>query len=495
MNLNQFSLEGINPLRGLDLAGLIRRIESGERGFYATLQWTYRSFEGRDPIVRAVKRALIASLGSLKWDIKVPEKLDDAAKQLAEKQQKDLRANYDAITNLRVALNFLALADLRGFSHLEKIYALEGDDPWLVKELRIVEQWFWAKNGFYGPWLYNPRAIETNTGEPIDLAHYVIHSVDDPADPIFAEMGTKRRVNDADWDGFLEDYGVPPMFIEGPPNVAKEREAEYQRSAELAVSRARGYLPNGSKLQTPSATGSGGVGVFAERLKYLDEQIVLAGTSGKLTVLTESGSGTLAGGAQKEIFDDIAQAIADQISGVMQAQFDKPLLARLYPGEPALAYFEFAAVDKEQTGKVLSDAKTAHEAGYRMEDDELSEKAGYKLTYVGGTTAGANGTGLPGKPPAAIAPTSEPTPTDQATTAVANNLHLTAQFVAPAKNVIDDLLAKARSGAVSNEDLAASAEEFLKRIPELAASTDVSEVADALEKAMRSAAEATLVGK
>jgi hypothetical protein len=512
MNLNQFALEGINPLRGLDLPGLIRRIEAGERGYYGMLQWTYRSFEGRDPIIRAVKRALIASLGSLKWDIKLPEGIDDDAskKQLAEKQEKDLRAAYDAITNLRAALNFLALSDLRGFSHLEKVYAGainkktsrpfdEEREPWDVIELRLVEQWFWAKAGFYGPWLYNRTAKETNTGESIDLANYVIHTVDDPADPIFAELGTKRRVNDADWDGFLEDYGVPPMFIVLPPNVPKEREAEYQRAAELAVSRARGSLPNGASLESPTGTGSGGAGVFAERLGYLDEQIVLAGTSGKLTVLTESGSGTLAGGAQKESFDDIAQAIADQISGVMQAQFDKPLLARLYPNEPALAYFEFAAVDKEQTAKVLGDAKTAHEAGYRMEDGEISEKAGYKLTYVGDARAGAQKNGensqLTAAPATAGPAPAQPTPTDQATTAIADDLHLTAQFVAPAKKVIDELLAAAQSGDVTNEALLAKAEDFLKLLPEIAESADVTEVAAAMEKALTAAAEKTLAGK
>ncbi|MCA1660116.1 MAG: DUF935 domain-containing protein, partial [Verrucomicrobiaceae bacterium] len=253
-----------------------------------------------------------------------------------------------------------------------------------------------------------------------------------------------------------------------------------------------------STLQTPSATGSGGAGVFSERLKYLDEQIVLAGTSGKLTVLTESGSGTLAGGAQKEIFDDIAQAIADQISGVMQAQFDKPLLARLYPGEPALAYFEFAAVDKEQTRKVLGDAKTASEAGYRMDDDELSEKSGYKLTFVG-RGGPANGEApnpkLQAPTKKAEAPASpvnpvEPSPSDR----VADELHLTAQFVAPANSVIDQLLALAQSGEVTSEQLLASAEEVLKRIPEIAETTDVSEVAAALEKAMTAAAEKTLTG-
>jgi hypothetical protein len=504
---SRFYLENINPLRGLDLPRLITQIEAGDRGYYAMLQWTYRWIEKTNPTVRAVKKRLMSSLGALKWDIKLADVGDDTEKKaLAEKQAAKLRSDYDAIANLRDALNFLALAELRGFSHLEKIYARESDDPWLVKELRIVEQWYWARKGLYGSWLYNAAANDTNNGEPTDPANYVVRAIDDPADEIFARLAIQQRVNDADWDGFLEDYGIPPMFITLPPNVPRDREAEFQRAAELAVSAARGSLPNGSTMTSPSATGSGGAGVFKERLEYLDGQIVIAGTAGKLTVLSESGSGTLSGGAQKEAFDEIAQAIADQISGVMQKQFDLPILNRNFPNQPVLAYFEFAAVDEEQTGKVLSDAKTAHEAGYRMDDGELSEKTGYKLAYVGDATAGANGKGPtvamddPAKAAAAAvsatpAPGNQPAPADKAMSAVASNLHLTAQFVAPAKNVIDDLLTQAQSGDVTNEQLAASAEEFLKRIPELAASTDVSEVADALEKAMRAAVEATVSGK
>lgn len=386
----RFYLEGVNPLRGLDIPGLVRRIEQGELGYYSMLMWTYRAFEKKDPLVRAVKRLLLSSLGALKWDIKIPDNLDDDKKAIAERQQKDLRTAYDAIANLRPALNFLALAELRGFSHLEKVYAgapnprtgrpfNEDLDPWTVVELRPVEQWFWAKNGFYGPWLYNPEAREVNTGESIDLANYVIQTIDDPADEIFAEKGTQRRVNDADWDGFLEDYGVPAQFFAMPQNVPKDKETEYQAAAERALSRARGAVPFGTELLSPSGTGSGGAGVFSERLKYLDEQIVLAGTSGKLTVLTESGSGTLAGGAQKQVFDEIAQAIAESGSGVMQSQFDKPLLERLHKGEPVLAYFEFAAVDKEDTSKILEDAGKAKNAGFDMDEEEISEKTGYKL--------------------------------------------------------------------------------------------------------------------
>jgi hypothetical protein len=514
MNLNNFALEGVNPLRGLDLPVLISRIESGERGYYSMLQWTYRWVEKTNPTVRAVKKRLMSALGALKWDIKIVDVGNDETKKAAaEKQQKELRADYDAISNLRDALNFLALTELRGFSHLEKVYAGainkrtdkpydSSRDKWDVIELRIVEQWYWARKGLYGPWLYNKDARETNSGDPIDLAHYVIHAIDDPADEIFARLSTQQGVNDADWDGFLEDYGVPPQFFVLPPNVPKDKEAEYQRMAELAISRARGSVPNGTTLLSPTISGSG-AGVFKERLAYLDELMVRAGTAGKLTILAESGSGNLAGGAQKDAFDEIAQAIADQLSGVMQKQFDLPLLKRKFPNEPVLAYFEFAPVDEEETGKVLGDAKIAKEAGYRMNDDELSEKTGYKLTFVGDATAGANGNELTKRTESATAaasatspaPDSQPAPSDQAAGAVANNLHLTAAFVAPARSVIDNLLAQAQSGEVSNEQLAAAAEEFLKRIPEIAETTDVTEVATALENAMRSAAEATLAGK
>jgi Protein of unknown function (DUF935) len=519
-----FYLDQINPLRGLNSAGLVALQELAMLGYFSRLQWTYFFIEKKSPVGRAVKRRLLSSLSGLDWTIKLNDTGDDADKKaLAEKQQTDLLAAYNKISNLRAALTFLALADLRGFSHCNKIYAGATDsrtgrpfnedlDPWDVVELRIVDQWFWSRKGFYGDWLYNREARETNTGDPIDLAQYVIHRVDDPADEIIAEIEIKRRTNDADWDGFLEDYGIPAQFFVLPPNVPKEREAEFQRAAELAISAARGSVPNGTTMLSPAATLSGGAGVFKERLQYLDEQIVIAGTAGKLTVLSEAGSGTLAGNAQKEAFDEIAQAILNQVATALHKQFDEPLINRLYPGKPVLAYFEFAQINVKDTSEVFDDAAKAQTAGFAMEEEELSERTGYKLTYVGvsqqapgsklqapnkeaaspGGSAAASGDVKPNTPAQPSSPVSAlPDPVS----AVAGNLHLTAQFVAPAKSVIDDLLAQAQKGDVTNEQLAASAEEFLKRIPEIAETTDVSEVADALEKAMRGAVEATVSGK
>jgi hypothetical protein len=471
--MSVFLLDQVNPLRRLGQRELTNLLEASQLGYLARLQWLYYFIEKRDPMVRATKRRLLSALQQLDWDIKISDVGDDEQKKtMAEKQAEDLRAAYDKVVNLREALNFLCLADLRGYAHLEKIYrgettqiaapptgpedgtveaigldetsetaeadvssrngpapetgATTTEDPWDITELRIVDQWFWTRYGRYGTWKYNPQAQETNNGTAVDLTKFIIREVEDPADEIFAELAVKRKVNDQDWDGFLEDFGVPPTFIIGPPGIPLDKEAQYQKVAEQIVARSKGYLPNGSDVKTPSAGGSGGAGIFRERLDYIDEQIVIAGTSGKLTVLTQSGAGTLAGGAQKEAFDQIADAIATGVASVMQKQFDKALLDRLHPGEPVLAYFAFSRVQPDDSTKVLTDASTAAQAGFAIDAQELSEKSGYKLTYVGrpgpatpgadGALAGANGNkpaveaAVPSRNGPAPTPTPQPTP-------------------------------------------------------------------------------------
>lgn len=489
---NRFSLRDINPLRGLNEPRLVSLLDEGEGGSYATLQWLYRFVEKRNPTARAVKRRLLSALGRLEWNIKTADCGDDPQKQaLAEKQAATLRAAYDRVKNLRAALNFLALADLRGFSHVEKIYAGEGaEDPWAIAELRLVEQWFWVRDGLYGAWQYNRDARQgLMQGEPVSLEKFIVREVDDPADEIIARFHVRQEANDADWDGYLEDFGNPTVFIEGPPNVSPEKEREYQAQAERITAANRGYIPNGASAHVvAAATGSS---VFKERLEYLEGQIVVAGTSGKLTILTESGSGTLAGGAQADAFDDVAQALALLINETMQAGFDREVLERAHRGEPVLAYFEFAAVDEEDGSKALADAKLAKEAGFDMDAEEMSERSGYKLTA---TTA---------PPPTDLTADSENKPSAEVSQTAAGSavkvgeetakaLKVTPEFVAPAQSVFDELLTKAADGSVSNEELLASAHELLRKLPALATQSDVTAVADALQGAMQQAVEKTL---
>jgi hypothetical protein len=507
---NNFPLQYFNPLAGLDEYRLADYLSQGERGAYATLQWLYRFIEKRNATARAVKRRLLASIGRLEWKIKTTDCDGDAAKQAAaDKQAATLRAAYDRVKNLQRALQHLASAELRGFAHVEKIFAAGdgrgGGDPTSITELRVVEQWFWVRDGVLGKWQYNREARQgVFTGEAVDLSRFIAREVDDPVNEIVAKMHVRMEASDSDWDGFLEGFGIPSTFVELPPNVPESKEAEYQRQAEKIAADSRGAIPNGAKVHMIAAAP--GASVHKERLDYLASQIVIAATSGKLTILTESGSGTLAGGAQADAFDDIAEAIAADLSMTMQDQFDAPLLAAKHQGEPVLAYFDFGPVSEKDGSKALNDAKTAREAGYAMDAEQLSEESGYKLTAApqpeatpptpaplpapksAAVPAGGEVAGGDAGAPAEAAPV---TPANLAN-ATAAQLGVTPEYLAPVEQTFAALIADAQDGAISNDEFIARAEELLKKLPQLAKMMDATGIAAKLADAMRDAAESAV---
>jgi phage gp29-like protein len=212
----------------------------------------------------------------------------------------------------------------------------------------------------------------------LDPALFIYREVDSPVDEVALIAHIRQGLSQKDWDAFVETYGLPPLFLELPPDVPAEREQEYQAMAEAIIGDARGTMPNGTRVQTIDA-GARGQNPFAEHLRYQDEQIVLAATGGKLTALAESGTGTLAGTAHQRAFDDITEAEAALISETFQEQFDRPLLAKLFPGQPQLAYFELAVTRELDPTEVINQALTLAKAGYEIDLAELSEKTGYRL--------------------------------------------------------------------------------------------------------------------
>lgn len=378
-----------NPLRGLTLQTAVSLLEGAEQGRLADLQWTYRFMEKRDATLRALVQLRTSAIKKLDWDIRTAD--DSAA---AKAQAEALRAAYDGITNLKAAVSALALAEFRGYAHLEKRY--RGDDPAQpLVALVPVPQWHWAREDAFGPFLYNHDAANTNRGTPIEAAHFVIREVERPINEIALICYLRKNLSQKDWDGFVETYGIPPLFITLPANVPSGKEDEYQAMAEAVIGDLRGTLPNGAEAKTLDS-GARGINPFRDHLSYQEEQLVLAGTSGKLTMLNGP---TGLGGGQSEVhqntFDELAQAEAAEISEIFQAQLDRAILAAKFPGAPVLAYFELAARDQTDVGQVLDHAVKAAQAGFALDPAELSEKTGYKLTLTPKVAAAPGGFGAP----------------------------------------------------------------------------------------------------
>ncbi len=295
---------------------------------------------------------------------------------LGEEQAAFLREAYDRVENFRDAVSFLFSGFFRGFAHLEKHFAPSG----MVTRLEPVEQWFWVREGLFGAWEYNQDARSGQArGAPVDFENFLVfESV--PLNRMLAVLYLRKNLSQKDWDSFLEVYGIPSIFLVGPPNTPETKEAEYQKIAQEIMSDGRGYLPNGSDVKF--VNGGGSKPPFLEHIDYIDRQITLAATGGLLTMLAESGSDTLAGNAHSDTFLQIARGDAALLSGLFQEQFDTPLLHQYFPGQPILAYFEFAPPAADEVSRVVKDAVELAKAGYRMDAGELGEKTGYKLDRV-----------------------------------------------------------------------------------------------------------------
>jgi phage gp29-like protein len=366
----------------MSLPRLLALLDAGERGQYADLQWFYHFMERSDAMVFSVMQRRRAALLGCDWDIRVSSEGDEG---LAEEQADVLRHAYDGIENLRDAVSFLFSGFFRGYAHLEKHYSESG----MIRRLEPVEQWFWVRDGMYGAWEYNQNAVSGRyRGLPIEPENFVILDTV-PLNRLLAVQYLGRALTLKDWDSFLEVYGIPSVFLVGPPNTPEAKEEEYQRIAEQLISDGRGYLPYGADIKY--VNGGGNRPPFLERIEYIDRQITLVATGGLLTMLTQSGSGTLAGEAHTETFMQIARGDAMAVSEVFQKHLDVPLLAEFFPGQPVLAYFEFAPPAGNEVSRVIEDAVNLAKAGLMIDPEELSEKSGYRVerTAIDKVTAGA----------------------------------------------------------------------------------------------------------
>ena len=367
--------DSYNPLRGLTIARAVALLEEGERGAYADLQWTYRYIEMQDATLGALMERRTSAIQKLDWNIRVREKLPAGKEAVAKKQQEALQAAYERIGNLSAALEFMVIGSFRGFAHLEMLEDEEGN----VIELAPVDQWFWVREGLYGQWKLNRDAkFGLNRGDVVPLPRFIIREVQRPINRVALIAFIRKNLSQKDWDGFIETYGVPAVFVIMPPDVPSEKEQEYLDAAEAVTSDARGVLPGGSDIKTVD-NGARGTNPFKEHLQYQDEQIVMRGTGGLLTMLTQSGSGTLAGGAHSDTFEEIAKAEAAEISEILRKQFDARILQAVTPGEPAYAYFELAANEETDTAAIVKDVRSLAAAGYRVTTKWIEEKTGYSV--------------------------------------------------------------------------------------------------------------------
>lgn len=374
--------EWYNPLRGLDIQRVVSLLEEAERGKYDDLQKLNRMSEKRHPTLRALKHRRLGALKKLDWDIKIPSTLPRGVTAAqAKAQQVFLRERYEAIENLPQAVEHLALATFRGFSHLE--FHHEDNDARLpIVRLQPVPQWHFLRDPQeFDLWRYDVEARgQEFSSVLIEPENFIIRVVDDPLCEIALLCFIRRNLGKKNWTVFQEDYALTTLIATLGENTPLDKVKEWLELVKKVTGNSRMALPPGSEVKGLDLGNLDGI-QFDNYIKAEDSDLVLAGTSGKLTMLTSStGMNSDQGDVHEATFNELAVAEAAEITALFQAQHDKPLLRREFPSQPPVAYFELAAKDEEDVDALVERGSKLAVAGFDLDAAEMSEKTGLKLT-------------------------------------------------------------------------------------------------------------------
>lgn len=369
-----------NPLRGLTMPRAVSLMESAQRGQMADLQWLYAAetgIEATDPDLMAIIERTTAGIATLDWQIiEADERAVGFDKALAEDQAAFLRESYSQCDNLEDALEHLVMARFRGFAHLQPWISPD----WSLEHLEPLPQWNMVRNGTRDEWAWNPRAQQTMYAalqDKLTPEDYIVLNNKRPVNRIALIKYVRSTTAEKDWDAYVEIYGIPGVFIIQPQSVPSGKEEEYADMAEKAAAAASGTLPFGSQVTTLSEARS--VQPFQTRLEWLQKQLVLAGTGGLLTMLTESGSGTLAGGAHSSTWNMIIERTASIVTRPLNMQYEKRALNARFPGRPVLAKIQLRAEQEKDVTKAIANIASLSQF-YVVDAQQVESETGYKVT-------------------------------------------------------------------------------------------------------------------
>lgn len=362
------------PLRELTLARILSMEDASDRGQPSDLQWLWHHMERIDVTVAAATARRLAFAETLDYQIRITSG-PGVDTTLAAEQQSFLQYAYNKIENMKEATRHLATAIFRGFAIAEKLRDPSTDT---IRKLDVIPAWYWVKNRDTGRWAFNPMSYSEYRGDPVDQSRLVVASSQPLYRPIARQFYSKALCT-ADWDTALEVGANPNIFFVAPPGQdTDEKMLEFQQIASQLASNGRGALQNGADIKVVDTAGSGRL-PYLERMKYCDEQIVMTATGGLLTMLTQSGSGTLAGGAHSDTLLALSQSDSGMLSEVFQRHVDADLLSRYFPNQPALAYFQFELPQKTDANALLEAVSNLSWAGLTVDPAWLAEKTGMNI--------------------------------------------------------------------------------------------------------------------
>ncbi len=381
-------LQQLTAERCADLYNALRR------GWLADVMIAWDELEEYDDILSTVADKRAAGLAECEASI-LPDSAmigeNEELRVLADKQQAFLVHYLSRIVNMEEAIAHLGSAAFRGFAHLYKHTREDGS-----LQLVVFPQWYFARPAGTD-YLLNPTAA-SSTGELYELnpASWIVREVKRPID-LVAMFACVAKYNAEQGNAsFLEVFGNPSIFFEYPPGTSDERAREYDAVVREMIGDGRGGFPAGGKITTVESKAAGGQS-FIDAATWANKKIVRKALGGELTLLSESGSGTLAGGAHEDGLISLYKADAKSIAAVLHEQLFKPAIQDAFPGAPVLVRYKLDYPQQYDIAVETAAIATLVNAGFKPSTEQVKERTGYDCTEV--ATAASQGMNM-GTPPA-----------------------------------------------------------------------------------------------
>lgn len=385
--------EAMDPIARLTVQQAQAIFDHARSGNYAQLQRIYAEIERTDPTLLVCVMRRQAAASELEWKVvradarRFGGRADGA---LADEQMRCLEEGIAHIDNLPEAVEHLALAAFRGFSHVTPIHGADGR----VKTLDCLDSWNFCFDRRECAWLWNPSAssfMMPDSGDPglerIPAEELVTVVNRMPIDWPAIRIYLRRSLAESDWGVFVQDFGIPPVILTMPEFTREEDVPQFLQAAKSAFSGKNGVVPFGTGVNY--ATDARGQDPFGAFIDHQERLVVLMATGGLLTSLSEAGSGTLAGSAHQETWRSIARRDSRFIANAIQRQLCVRILDREFPGQPHLAEFAFDTETAPTPKEVMELTGLARAGGLRMDAGEISDMTGYKVTDDPAAAAGA----------------------------------------------------------------------------------------------------------
>lgn len=370
-------IERTNPLRGLSIREAQMIFDAARGGDTQRLHWIFQEVERANATLMTCVERRTSAIAMLPWSATVRASADET---LAAEQKDAIERLIGGIDNFDEAVEHLDLAFFRGFAYAQPLIEPDG----AVRHVELIPSWtFLAKDGRL---YYNPACdgFSASAEEVTPDAGLVgirrARAVDYPA----IAVHIREAVGERDWGRFLERIALPKPAVTMAPAATEDDKALYVEAAERVEDGLVSVWPNGSAL-TDFMGGSRGQDPFSAFVRHQEERIVRMATGGTLGSIAEAGSGTLAGGAQADVWREIVGRDAVIVGAAIMRSLVRPYLERAFPGRPIAAEFAFDA-EKRLTAKECAEvAATLRTAGWRVDRAELEEATGFGLEEDAGT--------------------------------------------------------------------------------------------------------------